>query len=203
MSSLTIDITIDPPDLVEKLVGKHRNPRDFFEVVGVLGMSMMQRRLAASQSTREDAFRTNQLAASLSVGGLDAHFDVQRDSVTVGSNVAYAAIQNEGGTIYPTPPNKALAIPLPRRLKSQAASGAGWPRDLDPERDDLSFVPINRGNVIGLLTDPENAFGFGADEALYLLVRSTTIKAKHFADWDQQAKEEIEGLYEDFLEEAT
>jgi len=197
--AVTVTVTIDPPELVSHLAAKHRNPRALMKVIGVLGMTTMSRRLQASYESGDNAYRTGRLNASFAVGHPDGHYSLERMAVEVGSNVPYAAQMNEGGTIRPKPPNKALAIPLPPSLKRRAAGGAGWPRDLDPAREHLTFVPILRGTVLGLLVDPKNEFGFGKDAALYLLMRSVTHKPKHFAKWDAKALDEAAELYGEWI----
>lgn len=58
---------------------------------------------------------------------------VERMSVSVGSNLVYAAIQHAGGTVKPK--RKYLAIPVQTSLRRRGV----WPRDL-PE-DQIKFVP--------------------------------------------------------------
>ena len=197
MTGVTLTTTVTNPTLLEELVARHRAPKALMQLVGQMATVTMTRRLAASYSMRDDAYRSGRLAASFIAGGADNHFAVTDLMVEAGSNLAYAAQVNEGGTIEPTT-GKALAIPLPMGLKRRHVN---WPRDLDPGRETLAFVPILRGTVIGMLIDPEGVHGFGKDAALFLLVRRVTQTGKHFAVWDEQAQEEVQDAYRDFVAE--
>lgn len=120
---------------------------------------------------------------------------VDQDSFELGSNLRYAAIQQVGGDIYPRSV-KALAIPVLPHLRRSGI----WPRDLP--RDSMRYVPVNRGNVVGLLVraretdvvqaDQPGARGPGRrppqklGETMYLLVRRSRIAARPYLAWDQE-----------------
>ena len=156
----------------------------------------------------ESDLRTGALDASLRVddngrGNEDSIFELSDDSVTVGSNLVHAAQVHFGGRIEPKAGNKALAIPLPVGLKRDKQS----PRDLDPNRDVLRFVPFvggASGNVFGGLVDDENEFGFGEDELLFVLARFVDQPPRPFLFWDEDDKRTIrEDLFPIWLEGAA
>jgi len=123
--------------------------------------------------------RTGKLAASIEV------FEAVDNRMVAGSNREYAAQVHRGGRIDPKPPNRALAIPLPAKLKRSRQ----WPRQLDPNRDELSFVPIRggaSGNVIGLLVDDEGTLGFGRGEALFALAKYVDQPPRPYMYWDDE-----------------
>ena len=128
--------------------------RSLFLAIGQLGMASAGERLT-TVLRQDGAVRSGRLAASLrggatGRGGPDTIFEATRDQVEVGSNLRYAAQVHYGGTIYPKPPNKALAIPLTDKLRRAGE----WPRDIDPDRLLLTFVPKKTpSNVIGYLVD--------------------------------------------------
>ena len=159
-----------------------RNLERFMGEVGNLGVSSSLRRLNEAVS-QNDGLSTGLLGASLAV------FEVSIDEVTIGSNLPYAAQRNFGGTIYPITA-KALAIPLDDRIKRL---GLG-PRDVDPQREILHFVPAHggrKGNIIGLLVDGEGAFGT-PDKALYALATSVFQPGAFFLGWDDEDVRTIE-----------
>jgi hypothetical protein len=124
--------------------------------VAVLGMSSGVSRLTKilAEKPGEDAVRTGRLLSSIQAGadgkpGEDTIFEISDYQAVVGTNLPYAKQRQEGGPIFPKDGHKALAIPIPIALKRAKL----WPRDIDPNRELLSFVPIFRGNVIGLLVD--------------------------------------------------
>lgn len=191
--AITLDIGGDR-ELFERVSKRLRRPRDLMLQVGVLGASSAVRRLSTVLSQEEDAVRTGRLGASLTVAtrgrsGPDTIFELSDDSVAVGTNLRYAAQVQFGGRIEPAT-GKALAIPLNKRLKRSRL----WPRDLDPGRELLDFVPISggaSGNVIGLLVDSEGVFGPEGD-ALYALASYVDQKARPFLFWDDDDMDVIE-----------
>lgn len=128
--------------------------RSLFQAIGQLGMASAGQRLT-TVLRQDGAVRSGRLAASLrggatGRGGPDTIFDATNEQVEVGSNLRYAAQVHYGGTIYPKPPNKALAIPLTDKLRRAGES----PSDVDPDRILLTFVPKRTpSNVIGYLVD--------------------------------------------------
>ena len=166
---------------------------DFHITVGALGMSGMRDRLVNSYSMRDDAYRTGRLSLSLLAempgqGGPDSHFEVTRVGGSVGSNVRYAAQQDVGGPITPVTA-KLLAIPVPMALKKREVN---WPRDIDPGRDKMRFVP-SKSKRGGVLIDDAGLLGFGSG-ILYVLTDRVVTKAKDFAHW---AREEIDTIQRD------
>lgn len=119
--------------------------------------------------------------------------DIHPQSVSVGTSLPYARVQQEGGTIHPKPPGKALAIPVReslRALRGGSAGVTGWPRDIDPGRTTLRFIPspLTGSGVIGVLVDPEGELGHGAG-ILYVLVASSAIVGQPYllvdeSDWE-------------------
>ncbi len=129
-------------------------------MIGVHAMGRAVGRLESVLSPDPDAVRSGRLAASLTVGptgqggGGDSVFELTDTSVTVGSNVPYAAMIQFGGVIEPRE-KKALAIPLLPELQRNQIS----PFDLDPDRTILELIPYTGGkpNVFALLINPEKA----------------------------------------------
>jgi len=157
-----------------------RDVRGFNRKVGVQLMSSAVRRLIDGYST-DNNVRSGFLAASLRVGQSgsggtgDTIFDVGDDYVEVGSSMPYAAQHHFGGTITPTT-GKSLAIPIPDSLKRAGL----WPRDLDPGRDKLTFIPEDDGgNTRGYLVDDEGLLGFGKGP-LFVLVAQVTQPPRPF-----------------------
>jgi hypothetical protein len=127
---------------------KMRNPRPLLRAVGLMGLQSGVVRLKDVLGKKsKDAVRTGFLAASLHLGRADNVFELGDYQIEFGSNLPYAAQRQFGGPIYPTEGHKALAIPLPVELKRAKL----WPKDF--EKGILHFVPVNRGNLIGLLVD--------------------------------------------------
>lgn len=152
-----------------------RRPRTFMTAVGVQLMSSAVRRLPSVLSQSDGAIRTGKLAASLTPisaiaslppplrsvfqtrgpvpgskaaeGLLHNIFRSSENTVTVGSNLRYAAQVHHGGTIYPEKAD-ALAIPLTPQLKREEISPSRH-----PQKERLFFVPHEGGkpNVFGLL----------------------------------------------------
>ena len=168
--SITVDFSGDR-ELFERVSKTLRRPRELLRMIGVHVMSQAVGRLSETLAMGENV-RTGRLAASLTVspsgdGSEDTIFELSDSRVVVGTNLRYAAQRQYGGRITPRS-GKALAIPLPAKLKRLEL----WPSELDPDRESLEFVPIRggaSGNVVGLLVDPEGEFGFGENAALYAL----------------------------------
>lgn len=116
----------------------------------------------------------------------------------VGTNFPYAAIQQVGGDIVPKSV-RALAIPMLPSLRRNEV----WPRDLP--RNSMSFVPVNKGNVVGMLvratltggTAKGPASGKGArggkarpkqklGELMYLLVKRVRIPGRPYLLFDAE-----------------
>jgi len=155
--SVTTSIQIEGKigETLDRVSGRLRDPRTFMRRVGVLGMSSAASRLSTSLRT-DKAVRSGRLMASLQVtqdgrGSEHTVFELSDLEVTVGSNLRYAKQVQDPVTIVPSE-QKALAIPLPDSLKRAGL----WPRDLDPSRELLQFVPYRGGkpNIIGFLVDP-------------------------------------------------
>lgn len=131
--------------LFERTSERLRNTRPLLKIIGEFGVSQAQERLTKVLKP-DSAVRTGNLPASLTV------FEVTNSKVVYGSNLVYAAQVHFGGTILPRDA-KALAIPLLPALQRQQLS----PRDLDPNREFLKFIPYtgSKPNVFGLLINPK------------------------------------------------
>lgn len=204
--TVTLDISGDV-GLFERVAKAHRNTRPLMMAIGLRGLRSAVGRLESVLNEDADV-RTGALGASIRVddtgrGNADSIFELSDDSVTVGSNLVYAAQVHFGGRIEPKAGNKALAIPLPVGLKRDKRS----PRDLDPNRDVLRFVPFiggASGNVFGGLVDDENEFGFGEDEMLFVLARFVDQPPRPFLFWDDDDKRTIrDDLFPIWLEGAA
>lgn len=149
------------------------------------------------QSRDTKGFLTGRLMKSLSTGDVDNVAEVGDSSVTVGSNVPYAAMQHRGGTILPTPPRKALAIPINERLRADGV----YPRDLDPARELLTLVTVEDSGRAYLVADEEIP-GYGSG-VMYMLVASVTLPPRPFLLIDEQDAEEIGEMLKEHLEEGN
>jgi len=203
--SISIDLTGDK-ELFERVSKRFRKPRELLRLIGVHVMGQATHRLTQVLGMGgENAVRTGPLPASLNVspsgqGSADTIFELSDERVEVGSNLRYAAQVHYGGRIVPKPPHKALAIPLPLRVKRNEL----WPSELDPDREVLDFVPKRggaSGNVIGLLVDTEGEFGFGEGEALYALAKHVDQEGKPYLYGDDEDRRIInEELVPEWLE---
>jgi len=186
--NINVNVTGDS-DWLKRTQAALRNPKRLMRRIGVLAMSSAVRRLETvpKKTSKEENVRSGRLAASLKVGNSgtggteNTVFDLSDLRVEVGTNLPYAAQLHFGGIIEPVNA-KALAIPL---IASLARNRIG-PLELDASRESLAFVPVTgkKPNVFGLLTDPENKFGFGKGEALYLLAYWVTQPARPFLLFD-------------------
>lgn len=177
-TAVTFDVTISRPQLLPKLREGFAKPADLLLPIGVAGMAGMANQLVNSYSTHAEAHRTNNLLRSLSAGGPgggeQSIFDLKPSSVTIGSSVEYAAIQDEGGTVR-AKTVKNLAVPLNRQVKVRGM----WPRDFPA--DSLSFIPAKTpGRIIGFLVDASGTLGLG-EGPLFALMPSVDIPPKHLA----------------------
>ncbi|MCO6436544.1 MAG: hypothetical protein J5J06_05605 [Phycisphaerae bacterium] len=177
-----------------------RKPRKFLAAVGVQLMSSAVRRLPGVLSTSDDAVRTGRLAASLRVnasggGSANTIFRLTDRSVTVGSNLPYAAQVHYGGTIYPNQAD-ALAIPLVPQLKRQDISPSQH-----PEKERIFFRRHEGGkpNVFGLLfLAPKSKRG--KPRLLYALAYLVQQRARPFLYADDNDKRTIaEEIFPKFL----
>jgi len=191
-----------------------RGPRKLLRQVGVLGMSSAVRRLPDVLNKSNDGVRSGRLMSSIRAGvsgngGGDTVFNLSDAMVEVGTNVPYAAQRQYGGPIFPTGGHKALAIPVPIALKRSGES----PRDLDPNRTILQFVPIyGHRNIVGKLVDggvegplekgkrkreAKTAYGPGT---LFLLASYVEQEGTPFLYWSDEDKRVIdEELWPKFL----
>ncbi len=124
--------------------------------------------------------RTGTLARSV-VGQAEVFNGVpaRRVGILRGPALAYAGIQEFGGTIKPVNA-KALSIPMEPALTPAGVDRFGGPRNYPGK---LRFLPFRRGIAVGKLVDDEEAKALHNPyeaEAVYLLLRSVTIKPKHY-----------------------
>lgn len=101
---------------------------------------------------------------------------VSRSELTTAalSDLVYAAIQNDGGTIVPRT-RKYLAIPLVDLPVGK------WPRDFG--RGELSFVPLKSGDGGLLVRAAKGKARQGKiGEAIFLLKKSVTLKGRHYIE---------------------
>lgn len=106
-----------------------------------------------------------------------------RVGVLRGPALSYASILERGGTIRPKNA-KSLAIPQKPALTPAGVEKFGGPRSYPGE---LRFLPFRRGVAVGKLVDEAEAIAFESQglspyqaEAVYLLVRSVTIKPRYW-----------------------
>lgn len=165
--------------------------RDAFAAIGVRIAENSSRRIRQRPSYRPPLAP----GRSLSTGGISVS-SIRPSSVEIGAVLPYAEIQHEGGLILPRE-GKLLAIPVKDTLRAMNAGadgqqGTGWPRDVDPDRTILRFIPSRTGRSVGVLVDEEGKAGHGTG-VLYVLVQSTTILGQPYLfdrndlfaeDWD-------------------
>ena len=145
---ITVKITIDTSGVdLSALSDAERDFTDFHKKVNALVLQRGLQRLNA-KATRSP-IRTGRLTSSLLPGGRDQINRVGQSFGEVGSSVEYARKVQEGGRIFPRDA-KALAVPVTERTKRSLLS----PRDVDPGRKRLEFVP--RKGKPPLLIDIEN-----------------------------------------------
>ena len=91
----------------------------------------------------------------------------------------YAKIHEFGGVIKP---KKARSLAVP--VGSKAVTPAGVPRYASPREypGELQFIPILRGNVVGILVDPKERrkADEGRMKATYLLLRRVKVKPRPY-----------------------
>lgn len=177
-------------EALKRLQKLGRAPRRSFGRTALFILRQARRLLA--QRTQEWGPRSGKLAKSLT-------YVLDSMSVTVGSNLVYAAIQQLGGLVVPTGGRKYLAIPVNNQLRRSGT----YPRDIP--RGDLKFVRaaairVGRRSWIGPALvragdqRPGGAFqGAGrglsprgdgptrpADEVMFALVRRANIKGREY-----------------------
>jgi phage gpG-like protein len=120
-------------------------------------------------------------------------------SVTVGSNLVYAAIQQLGGTISPKAGRKYLALPALPELRRSGT----YPRDLP--RESMKFVPNARirigthawiGPALVRAEDVVNAQGRKtkrAGQVMFALVKRVTIKGREYLVFGPEARSYLIG----------
>jgi hypothetical protein len=188
-------LTITPPDTMERTAERLRDRRGFMREVGQYMVGTGTRRVPKGRGDLARSIREVEASA---------------DHVVVGSNLPYAAIRQEGGTIVPRTV-KALAIPVLDVLRKRQL----WPRDLDPTREILQFVPFKgKGTVFGALVNPDvpltgkqrkkrGALPGYPTGVLYVLARSVRQEGKPYLFFDEKDVEEIERLWRKWLERGT
>lgn len=156
-----------------------KNAGDLKEAFGAIGQHIAQ---TAMQRIRNRPGYESPLrpGASLSTAGI-AITAMAEDRVEIGTSLPHARIQHEGGEVFPK--GKALAIPMKDDLVAQER----WPRDIDPDRSRLVFIPSKRGKRIGVLIDPTGATGYGKG-VLFVLMSSVTIPSQPYLFWDEEDK---------------
>lgn len=125
---------------------------------------------------------------SLSTTGI-AVSNLQKLSVTIGTPLPYAEIQHDGGTIFPKT-GKALAIPERQSLIAKKL----WPRDIDPDRKVLKFIPSITGVTIGVLIDKEGVLGHGKGILYVLVAKSVIVGQPYFYRGNELFEEDYEIL---------
>ena len=161
--------------------------------IGTLLLSQAGECLTRVLKMEDAGVRSGRLAASLTRGDPHSVYEQGEAWVRVGSNLPYAAQVQYGGTIYPRE-GRALAIPLVDRLKRDEL----WPRDLDPSRELLEYVPGKAGRA-PVLIDPTGELGYG-EGPLYALVASVTQESRPYLYIDDETETVIrEDLWPAFL----
>ena len=171
--------------------------RRFHDNVGVyLGQAMHDRLEAqiSGEQLRSPGLRQALLQPATTKGGV---FESDELHVEVGSNLPHARKIHEGGEILPKT-GKALAIPLTDYLKRNEV----WPRDLDPGRKKLSFIPAKgKAGLLGVLIDPEGRLGLGTEPlfAIVSMVPASKRPPRPYAYIDAADVAEIKEMWQDHL----
>lgn len=135
----------------DQQLGRMGNLTPLFQRFGVRIVRDSQRRI---EDRRLGDVATGNLGNSLQI-------QTSQFGGAVFTNVVYAGIQQRGGTIYPNPPRKNLAIPMLKRLRRDKS----WPSDFP--RDRFEWKPSDK--VAGVLIDKQT------NELAFILVPSVTV----------------------------
>jgi len=131
---------------------------------------------AAGMSSGQTLEKSGKLIASASYEYTDRDFLLFSDSI-------YAAVHQEGKTIYPKPGHKALAIPMSQEVADSYQAGVSI-RDQYPDAFLLhseagnAFIVRRRGRRIA-----HTSSMLGELEFLFMLVASTTEKKRVWLDY--------------------
>lgn len=117
-------------------------------------------RLVREAGNRIEERRLGDVATGNLAGSLK-YQSSQFGGAAYSAGVNYAGIQQRGGTIYPNPPRKNLAIPMLKRLRRDKS----WPSDF--QRDRFEWKPSDK--VAGVLIDKQT------NELAFILVPSVTV----------------------------
>lgn len=149
------------------------------------------------QSRDTRGVQSGRLIQSLSEGGDGNIAKYGEHSVSVGSSLPYARKQHEGGTILPTPPRKALAIPINERLKAEGR----YPRDIDPSRELMTLITDeDTGRAYLVAKDEIPGYGSGV---MYMLVSIVTLPPRPYLLIDDADAAEIGAMLREHLEEGN
>lgn len=129
---MSIRVTVNPP--IEKIMGEMSSETRMAMARGVLRAANIAGGIIARNVIKLLPGGTGQLARSF----LPARFIGGKDSLTAAaqSDLEYAAIHDDGGTIRSSRPSGVLAIPVSARAKGS------WPRDW--ARDSLALIPSKK-----------------------------------------------------------
>lgn len=186
-TAISVKVSLTGFDKLSHFRDKLERLRDFNLVVGIRLLTGMSNRLINSYATGAGVHRTGRLLKSLQINAPGGHSEITERGGSVGSNVEYAAQQDQGGPIVPKPPGKFLAIPIPLALKR---TNENWPRDIDPGRKVLRFIPSDDDGG-AVLVDDEGILGYGKG-ILYKLVRRVVHEPKHLTRVEQDEITAIE-----------
>ena len=145
--------------------------------------------LRCAQHAEGEIKRTAQKTFNPGTGNLMRSFTAQMlakkgDTLSAGavSNLVYAEIQNDGGTIRSSRgPGKNLAVPAKGRFKPPAP----WPSDFND--DAFSFIPSKKPGITGILVEKlakgqTGKFGKGLGRWMYTLMPEVTIKSTRYIE---------------------
>ena len=178
--SLKISLEVVGADL-ERIAARERDFTPFHRNTNVLMLSRMSQRLAARIT---GDIRTGNLLRSLAIGGPNNIEDVGRNYGEIGSSLEYARQVDEGGPIRPVPPGRALAVPVTERTKRSKL----WPRDVDPERKLLVFIP--RKGKAPMLVHPDEG-----EDLAWVLVAGTFFEGHHFALFTERDEKDVYQMF--------
>jgi len=190
-------IKIDVTGVQKELQDLFNNANDLsipMQDIGEFGAEQARTRLA--ERPEEWHPHTGRLADSLTV---TTEKDSHGTAAVVSSDLIYARIQQEGGTIRPIR-GKFLAIPIPDFLAKQGILARNYPGKLKFKR----AVQIRIGTKAW--TGPALVIpgtGAASDRPMYALIKKAVIKARPYLIWDERWADFAEKRLLDYIVEGA
>lgn len=205
MAGIVLNVMVDPGDrrrfdaAVKRLLDLGRSPRVPF------GRTALYIIRAARRLLRARAHDWGPMTGNL---GKSLTYLLDSMSVTVGSNLVYAAIQQLGGTVEPKG-HKYLAIPVLAALRR----GGVWPRDIPKGSMKFAIAEIRLGShswtgpalvrtraVERVGKDGKTRTIQRAGQVMYALIRRARIRGREYLVFKEPARR---FLFDELQREAT